>query len=139
MDDGTGSVPTGTTSDDDRPTLAVTGTTVLEDAGWAVFRVDLNRASGLDIQFTPSVADGTGTAGTDTGASASIQYYDSTAATSASSSTCAGITLLYSCPSTVIFPANPSHSTRIVRPRSSPSQSLFASGGYAGGAPCPPG
>jgi hypothetical protein len=81
MDDGTGSVPTGTPPDDDRPTLAVTGTTVLEDAGWALFRVELDRASGLDILFTPSVADGTGTAGTDSGASAAIEYYDSTAAT----------------------------------------------------------
>jgi hypothetical protein len=81
MDDGTGSVPTGTTPDDDRPTLAVTGTTVLEDAGWALFRVDLDRASGLDIVFTPSVASGTATAGTDSGNSASIEYYDTTTST----------------------------------------------------------
>jgi hypothetical protein len=80
VDDGTGSVPSNEiTPDDDRPTLAVSGGTVLEDGGYALFRVDLNRASGLDIVFTPSLADGTATAGVDTGST--LQYFNTTSAT----------------------------------------------------------
>ena len=80
MDDGTGSVPSNAISpDDDRPTLAVSGGTVLEDGAYALFRVDLNRASGLDIVFTPSLADGTATAGVDTGST--LQYFNTTSAT----------------------------------------------------------
>ncbi|MBU0501379.1 MAG: hypothetical protein KJ558_13660, partial [Gammaproteobacteria bacterium] len=65
-DDGTGGPP-GT--DDDRPTLSVNNITVTEGTDThAVFTVSLSNPSVQNVVFTPALASGTATVGTDTGA-----------------------------------------------------------------------
>lgn len=90
-DDGTGAIETGTPLDDDRPTMTVLGNTVLEDGGWSVFTVELDRVSGLDVQFTPRLRGSTATVGDDTGPSSTIEYYDT--ATSTWMSAASGVTI----------------------------------------------
>jgi hypothetical protein len=80
-DDGTGSVPTGTPADDDRPTLTARGNTVLEDGGWSVFTVELDRPSGLDIQFAPYLTGGTALVADDTAGNAALEYFSSVSST----------------------------------------------------------
>jgi T1SS-143 domain-containing protein len=67
-DDGTGSGGTN----DDTPALAVSTGNVLEGAA-AVFTVSLSNPSTSPVVFTPSLASGTATVGTDTGALAALE------------------------------------------------------------------
>ncbi|WP_157272170.1 Ig-like domain-containing protein, partial [Azohydromonas aeria] len=86
-DDATGTLYTGTVTgstpdvatgalDNDRPTVSVNSVTVSEGSPWAVLQVSLSNPSTQAIGFTPSLVSGTATAGTDTGASADLQYYN---------------------------------------------------------------
>jgi hypothetical protein len=70
--------PTVGTADNDKPTISVSSVTVSEASPYAVFQVSLNKASASAISFTPTLIDGTATVGTDTGASAALQYYNGT-------------------------------------------------------------
>ena len=72
------------TANDDKPTVAVNNVTVSEASLYAVFSVSLTNASTAVVSFTPSLTSGTATAGTDTGASGDLQYFDGAAWVSAS-------------------------------------------------------
>ena len=62
-------------TDDDMPTLAVSSPTVGE-GGHAVFTVSLSNASTTAVVFTPSLASGTATVGTDT--ATALEYFNGT-------------------------------------------------------------
>ena len=70
-----GAQTTGIT-DDDTPTLSVSNTSVTE-GGFAVFTVSLSNASTTAVVFTPSLASGTATVGTDT--ATALEYFDGSA------------------------------------------------------------
>lgn len=71
-DDGTGSGGTN----DDRPTISVTGRTVNEAAGTLTFTVNLSNPSTEALTFTPTLSSGTATVGSDTGSSAALEYWN---------------------------------------------------------------
>ena len=90
VDDGTGSKYAGEISsgsptavvtglDNDTPTVSVSNVTVSEASPYAVFTVSLSNASTQAISFTPSLVSGSATVGTDTGASAALEYFNGTA------------------------------------------------------------
>lgn len=55
------------------PTLSINNVTVSEASPYAVFQVSLSASLTSSVSFTPTLASGTGTAGTDTGST--LQYY----------------------------------------------------------------
>ena len=67
---------TGTITDNDTPTIAVSSPTVGE-GGFAVFTVSLSNPSTTAVTFNPTLASGTATVGTDTGSA--LQYFNGTA------------------------------------------------------------
>ncbi len=67
---------TGTITDNDMPTLAVSSPTVGE-GGFAVFTVSLSNVSTTAVTFNPTLASGTANVGTDT--SGALQYFNGTA------------------------------------------------------------
>ena len=98
LDDGTGDVfPDNTTGavdssapkDNDIPAVAVTSVVVNEATQYATVEVSLSKASVFPITFTPSLADDSGTVGSDSAASAALEYWSGTAWVPAA----AGITL----------------------------------------------
>jgi len=98
LDNGTGDVfPNNTTGaadpsaakDNDIPTVAVSSVVVNEGSPYAVVEVSLSKASVFPIAFTPALTNDSGTVGTDTTASAALEYFNGTAWVSAAS----GITL----------------------------------------------
>ncbi|MBP7336876.1 Calx-beta domain-containing protein [Niveispirillum sp.] len=98
-DDGSVAGPGSTPADDDRPTISVDGTAVLEDAGYALFTVRLSSASGVDVVFTPTLG-GTITPGSDTGTVTDLEYYD--AGTTTWRSAAAGVTIAAGATSVII-------------------------------------
>ena len=78
VDNGTG----GGGTDDDRPTLSIDSPTVTE-GGFATFTATLSNASTTAVTFTPSLANGTATLGTDTSATGTLQFFNGTAWVSA--------------------------------------------------------
>ncbi|NQV69649.1 MAG: DUF4347 domain-containing protein [Pseudohongiella sp.] len=75
----TTATPTAATADNDKPTLSINNITVSEASPYAVFKLSLSNASTAAISFTPSLANGTATVGTDTGntpSGAAIEYYN---------------------------------------------------------------
>jgi VCBS repeat-containing protein len=73
---GTNGAATTSISDDDTPTIAVSSPTVGE-GGFAVFTVSLSNPSTTAVVFTPSLASGSATVGTDT--STALEYFNGTA------------------------------------------------------------
>ncbi|WP_418127723.1 Calx-beta domain-containing protein [Variovorax sp. KK3] len=63
VDDGTGVVPPGGSSDDDRPSLVISNPTVNEGAGFAVFTLTLSNTSKQDTTVSLALTDGTATGG----------------------------------------------------------------------------
>ncbi|MGE4500427.1 MAG: hypothetical protein AB7C96_08810, partial [Hydrogenovibrio sp.] len=64
-------------NNDDRPTLSVSDETVTEGTdGYIEFTVSLSNPSDETVVFTPTLQDGSGTVGTDTGTTAQLEYYD---------------------------------------------------------------
>ena len=76
-----------TTTSFGTPTVSVSSATVSEASAYAVFAVTLDVASPGAISFTPTLASGSATAGTDTGSG--LEYYNGTAWVSAAG----GVTL----------------------------------------------
>lgn len=64
--------PTTGTADNDKPTLSISDISTSE-GGSAVFTAQIDKQSAYAISFTPSLASGTGTVGTDTAAASSLQ------------------------------------------------------------------
>ncbi|AZR81739.1 Calx-beta domain-containing protein [Thiomicrospira sp. S5] len=66
-------------SNDDTPTLSVSDETVTEGTdGYIEFTVSLSNPSDETVVFTPSLHDGSGTVGADTGTTPQLEYYDGT-------------------------------------------------------------
>jgi len=67
-------LPDSVGTDDDRPTISISGPTMATVEGdMAVFTVSLDKTSTQNISFTPILTDGTATVGTDTGSAAEIE------------------------------------------------------------------
>ncbi|OYV03368.1 MAG: hypothetical protein CFE26_21295, partial [Verrucomicrobiales bacterium VVV1] len=75
-DDGTGGPP-GT--DNDTPVLSIANISVVEGAS-AVFTVSISNPSTSAVVFTPSLANGTATLGTDTAAAGTLEFNSGTVA-----------------------------------------------------------
>ena len=73
-DDGTGAGG----SDDDTPSLSVVASAPLVEGGMAVFTVSLFNTSTSPVVFTPSLASGTATIGTDTSSPAALEFFNGT-------------------------------------------------------------
>ncbi|GHC98419.1 hypothetical protein GCM10007320_54090 [Pseudorhodoferax aquiterrae] len=84
-----GPVPVAGVADNDTPTISVSNVAVSEASPYAVFRIALDRPSTSSVAFTPGLASGSASVGTDTATSAALEYFDGSAWVSASS----GITL----------------------------------------------
>ena len=70
-------------ANDDKPTVSVNSVTVSESSDYAVFSVSMSNASTAAVSFIPTLTNGTGTVGTDTGAIADLQFFNGTAWASA--------------------------------------------------------
>jgi surface adhesion protein len=70
---GSNGAQTTTIVDDDTPTISVSAPTVVE-GGLAVFTVSLSNVSTTAVVFTPALASGTATVGTDT--ATALEYFD---------------------------------------------------------------
>jgi hypothetical protein len=70
---GTTGMVTGTVTITDDPLVSISNVTVNEASPFAIVEVSLSNAASADVTFTPSLANGTGTAGTD---ATGIEYYN---------------------------------------------------------------